>query len=104
MTIRSILELSELWYEKGYQEFYFRLLAYHTDQGNGPAATAAFEKKEAIEKFLSTGLRACNDSSLSNKKVQEMAFVRASTILNSLAQIKIWADENDLPFKDVIQE
>ena len=77
---------------------------HHIDEGNRPAATAAFEKKQAIESFLTTALRACNDSSFSNKKVQEMAFVRASTILNSLAQIKIWADENDLPFKDVIQE
>lgn len=104
MTIRSILELSDLWYEKGYQKFYFKLFAYHTDQGNSTAANAAFQKKEAIEKFLSTSLRACNDSSLSNKKVQEMAFVRASTILNSLAQLKIWANENDLPFKGLIQD
>ena len=62
------------------------------------------KKKQAIESFLNTALRACNDSSFSNKKVQEMAFVRASTILNSLAQIKIWANENDLPFKNLIKD
>jgi hypothetical protein len=81
-----------------------KLHLYHVDEGNRPAATAALEKRQAIEDFLTTGLRACNDSSLANKKVQEMAFVRASTILNSLDQIKIWANENDLPFKEVIQD
>ncbi|MDA7749539.1 hypothetical protein N8913_04460 [Litoricola sp.] len=104
MTSRSILELSDLWYKKGYQSFYMKLHMHHIDEGNRPAATAAFEKKQAIESFLTTALRACNDSSFSNKKVQEMAFVRASTILNSLAQIKIWANENDLPFKHLIKE
>ena len=104
MTQRSILDLHDKWIEKGYQKFYFKLIAFHVEQNNQQAANAALQKKDAIEKFLTVGLRSCNDSSFSNKKVQEMAFVRVSAILNSLQQIKVWANENDIPFKDLIED
>ena len=102
MTSRSILELADKWWDGGYQKFYFKLQFYHHENGNKEQEQAAMEKREMIEKLLTESLRADNSGSLENKKIQEMIFVRVSTVLNGLEQIKVIAEDQKLPFRDLI--